>query len=392
MTTKQLKIMFINYGPYYGCSGVHIHFLANVLVALGHQCTVFLPNTKGAQDYFGKANYEIYNFSQMCELPTEYFKDAVLHVWTTRETARVPAEVLRRRVKLPYLVHLEDNEVLITGQTINIFNLAEQKIYAEQNPQKFEKCINTHPLQFERFMIGSCGVTCIMQALEEFVPDSVPRVTFWPACEDEFFSIPMERKMPLRKAFEIEDDTFMLLYPGAIHAFNVEYFVELLLAIEQLNSQGFSVKLVRTGIEYDAYDEVALEIYKKHVLYVEDLSSAELWRLMPIADLLVQPGSPGDFDNYRFPSKIPFFLASGRPVILPDTNVAASLKHGQDCFLTKTGKAEEIVKYLTILMTNPDLAKNMGAQGRATARRLFSWKKAAETLIPHYKRALLTNS
>ncbi len=389
--SEQLKIMFLNYGPYSGCSGVHIHFLAKTLVELGHKCTVFLPNTKGAHDYFGKVNYEIFDFRQMLELDLEYFKDAVLHVWTTREPVRVPTELLRRRIKLPYLVHLEDNEVLMTGQSINIFNLAEQKTYAENNPQVFEKFLNTHPLQFERFMLRSCGVTCIIKDLEEFVPQHVPRMTFWPACEEDFFNIPLERNIALRNAFEVNDDTYMLFYPGAVHDFNVVHFLELLNAIENLNKQGFSVKLVRSGIEYMEYNSEILDNYKKNVMYVEDLTASELPRLMAIADILVQPGRPGDFDNYRFPSKIPFFLASGRPVILPDTNVASSLHHGHDCFLTKTGDADEIAKYLQILMTHPDLAKNMGTQGRATARKLFSWEKAAKLLIPHYKRAILTN-
>ncbi len=389
MIDEQLNIMFLNYGPYSGCSGVHIHFLAKTLVNLGHKCTVFLPNTTGAKDYFGKVNYPIYSFGEMLDLPLDYFDNGVLHVWTTREPVRVPTEVLRRRVKLPYLVHLEDNEVLMTGQSINVFNFADQKTYAENNPQAFEKFLHTHPLQFERFMIRSNGVTCIIKELEEFVPQNVPRMTFWPACEEEFFNIPMQRHMALRNAFEVSDDTYMLLYPGAVHAFNVQHFIELLLAIDKLNEQGFSVKLVRTGIEYDAYSHEILELYKKHVIYVEDLSSAELPRLMAIADILVQPGHPGDFDNFRFPSKIPFFLASGRPVILPNTNVASSLTHGHDCFLTKTGSSEEIAKYLQMLMTHPELAKSIGTQGRATARKLFSWTKAAQSLIPHYKRAVL---
>ncbi len=386
MSDNKQKIIFLNYGPYYGCSGVHIHFLANALVELGHDCTVFLPDDRGATEYFGKCLYPIHKFTEILTLPVEFFEGAVLHIWTPREPVRVPTAILRQRIKLPYIVHLEDNEILITGKHFGINTLQEQKIFAKNNPEAFEKFIETHPLHFEPFMRSSSGVTCIIKKLEEFVPEGVPRMTFWPACEEDFFNIPMERNMALRKAFEFDDDTYVIVYPGGIHEHNVQYFRELLLAVDQIVSSGISLKIVRCGIEYE-YDDDTFALYQKHVLLVEDLDSSQLPRLMALADLLVQPGMPGDFDDYRFPSKSPFFLASGRPVILPHTNVAEKLKHGLDCFLMKKGDAAEIVKYLSMLIEHPELAKNMGIQGRATARKVFSWTKAAQSLLPFYEQA-----
>ncbi len=387
MAGNKLKILFMNYGPYFGCSGVHIHFLANALADLGHDCHVFLPDTRGSNEYFGECNYAIHDFPSLVSLPVEFFEDAILHIWTTREAVRIPTAILRKRVKLPYLVHLEDNEVLITGRHFGINNLEEQKTFAKNNPEKFEKFLDTHPLYFESFMRNSLGVSCIIDKLQEFVPQGVPTMTFWPSCEDAFFNLSQERNIALRKGFEFDDDTFAIVYPGAVHHYNVQSFIELLLAIDRLNDEGFTVKLVRSGIEFDGYDEAILDLYRKHVLFVEDLNSSELPRLMALADILVQIGTPGDFDDYRFPSKVPFFLASGRPVILPQTNVAKKLKHGLDCFMMKKGDADEIVKYLKMLMGHAELAKNMGMQGRATARNLFSWEKAAKSLVPFYEDA-----
>ena len=49
-------------------------------------------------------------------------------------------------------------------------------------------------------------------------------------------------------------------------------------------------------------------------------------QLLVAADILVQPdGSPGPFNDYRFPSKLPDFFASGRPVVLPKTNIGLYL-------------------------------------------------------------------
>ncbi len=388
MSNDRLKIFFMNYGPYSGCSGVHIHFLANALVELGHECHVFLPRTEGASEYFGTTHYSIDGFRNIPTLPLDFFENGIIHAWTTRETVRVPTAILRKRIKLPYLVHLEDDEILITGKSIGLYTLEEQKAYAKKNPQDFANVWTTHPLHFEPFMRASSGVTCIMNTLESFVPQNVPRMTFWPACEEAFFQIPKQRDARLRNLCQLDENTHVLVYPGAIHDFNGHYFTQLLLAIDQLHQEGFSLKVIRCGIEDYTYSEDIARLYEKYVNYYEGVKACDLPRLILLADILVQPGAPRTFDDYRFPSKVPYFLASGRPVILPDTNVAEKLRHGKDCFLMQQGDKEEILQYLRMLLTDSELAERMGTQGRATAKSLFCWKKAAQSLIPFYKDAL----
>ncbi len=389
MVNGKFKIIFINCGGYAGCCGVHIHFLANTLVAMGYECSVFLLSIEGAAGYFGNENYALYTYNDLETLPLEFFENSIVHVWTTREIARLPTNLLRSRIKLPYIVHLEDDEILIAGRFLGVNTLAEQKAVVVENPQKYKVIAYTHPLHFEAFMRSSSGVTCIIKALETFVPQNVPRMTFWPACEQNFFEIPRQRNSEFRALCDLPDDTYVLVYPGAVHSYNGQYFIELLYAVHELAQEGFSIMIMRCGIEDFKYTAEALELYKKYVRYLPDIISKELPAFMSLADFLVQPGAPRAFDDHRFPSKIPFFLASGRPTILPDTNVAEKLRHGHDCFLLKSGKAQEIAKYLKILILQPDLAQRMGDNGRATARDLFSWPRAAASLIPFYKRALL---
>ncbi len=388
MSKEKFKVIFINYGVYAGCCGVHIHFLANILVDMGYDCSVFLLRKDSVNDYFGEPNYPIYAFDDLESLPLEHFENSIIHVWTTREIVRHPVNMLRKRIKLPYIVHLEDNEVYIAGKYLGVYTLEEQKVFIKKNAQKFKAFPMTHPLHFESFMRASSGVTCIIKSLEEFVPKNVPRMTFWPACEDAFFLLPRQRNVRFRGVCGLTDDTYALAYPGAINQFNAMYFIEFLRAVHKLNCEGYPVKIIRCGIEDFAYDEEILELYKKYVVFFEDIAAYDLPYFMSVADFLVQPGAPRAFDDYRFPSKIPFFLASARPTILPNTNVADRLQHGHDCFLLEKGDAEEIAQYLKELILNPDLAQKMGDNGRNTARALFSWKKAAESLIPFYEQAL----
>ena len=55
--------------------------------------------------------------------------------------------------------------------------------------------------------------------------------------------------------------------------------------------------------------------------------------LLKSADVFVQPGRPGPFNDYRLPSKLPEFMAVGRPIILPATNVGLRLRPGVEAML-----------------------------------------------------------
>ena len=51
------------------------------------------------------------------------------------------------------------------------------------------------------------------------------------------------------------------------------------------------------------------------------MEAARLPALLRLADVLVQPGESNRFNTHRLPSKLPEFLASGRPVIMPRANL-----------------------------------------------------------------------
>ena len=59
--------------------------------------------------------------------------------------------------------------------------------------------------------------------------------------------------------------------------------------------------------------------------------------LLKSADLFVQPGRPGPFNDYRLPSKLPEFMAVGRPIVLPFANVGTRLRDGVDAMLLREG-------------------------------------------------------
>src|SRR5262249_41797768 len=109
---------------------------------------------------------------------------------------------------------------------------------------------------------------------------------------------------------------------------------------------------------------------------------------MRLADVLVQPGSPDAFNDYRFPSKLPEFFATGRPVVLPATNLGRFVRDGEEAVLLHRGDALEIAAAVDRLLDDDDLRLRLGRGARACAEGSFSWSASADKLRRLYERAL----
>jgi glycosyltransferase involved in cell wall biosynthesis len=106
--------------------------------------------------------------------------------------------------------------------------------------------------------------------------------------------------------------------------------------------------------------------------------------LLAAADILVQPGSGGEFNDYRFPCKLPEFLASGRPVVLPRTNIGLHLEDRVEAVLLDRGDPDEIVEKVAFLADNPTLRTEIGERSRAFALRELRWSTNVRLIIELY--------
>ncbi len=382
-----MHIIFVCYDTYAGCSGVHIHFLASSMTQLGHQCTVCVTTLPPVENYFGPVNYTLMTYNDAVQRAQEgFFAGSIVHGWTPREPTRWLVSRLEQ-TGLPYFLHLEDNERLIMEKEFGK-PLIQLRKDARVHPEKYGKNIYyCHPLHFEGFLKKAKGVTCIINSLEKDVPAGLPRMTFWPACEEAFYHItplPQEK----RSAFGIEPGTTVIVYPGTVHQYNAAAIGDLALALDILSEQGRHVKLIRSGIEAVELEDQAGDAYARHVLHAGDIPARDLPSLLSLADILVQPGRPSLYDDYRFPSKVPFFLASGRPLILPRTNIGKELTHGKNALLLNTGSPEEIARQIALLMDHPELATSIGEKGRLFARQSFNWDRSAQNVLDFYASVL----
>src|SRR5262249_4525065 len=154
-----------------------------------------------------------------------------------------------------------------------------------------------------------------------------------------------------------------------VHSLNRNEMRDLYTAVAELRRAGERAVLVKTGLGSGV---VAAEGFPSLGAGIRDLGwvpRSSIPELLAAADLLVQPGGPGPFNDFRFPSKLPEYLASGRPVILPRANLGLELRDGEEALLLERGDPSEIVAAVVRLASDSELRSRMGEAGRAFALR-----------------------
>jgi glycosyltransferase involved in cell wall biosynthesis len=123
---------------------------------------------------------------------------------------------------------------------------------------------------------------------------------------------------------------------------------------------------------------------KRHVLDLGFIEKAKLPKLLALADVLVQPGRTGAFNDYRLPSKLPEFLAIGKPVALPTSNLAALMQDGREAVFLPTGTPEEIADTCQRLFGDAALRASLAENGVQFARKYFDLATNTRELAKFY--------
>jgi hypothetical protein len=205
-------------------------------------------------------------------------------------------------------------------------------------------------------------VTHIVDRLRDFIPDGTPAQLLPPPLDLKLHA-PQAADPKFRASLGLRESEKVVVFTGSNTFVNEPEMRELYLAIELLNERGVPTRLVRTGFNSPTFLDGIPAGVKAHVLDLGFVDKAQLPKLLALADVLVQPGHPGPFNDYRLPSKLPEFLASGRPVILPPTNLAAEMKDGREALFLKSGSPAEIADLCRKIFGDAALAASLRATG-----------------------------
>lgn len=383
--SPDLNILFVNYGDFTTNSLNHIGGFANTLCASGHACVVAVPKGKEtlaviADPLFIPATYEEL-LAKPALFPDGRMAD-VIHAWTPREVVRRFVLAYQRQAHARLIIHLEDNEEFLLstwfGRPASSLDELSEAEFAESAPHAL-----SHPRRYRQFLRAADGVTVIVDSLRQFVPKEVPCAVLPPGVDPNLYH-PRAADQNLRRELGLRDGERVIVFTGSNTFANEPEMRELYVAVSLLNSRGIPTRLVRAGYNSTTFLAGLPESLKAHVLDLGFQEKSKLPGLIALADVLVQPGRAGPFNDFRLPSKLPEFFFSGRPVVLPASNIGNETRAGVDAVLLQTGTPEEIADACERIFKDATLAGTLAKNGPIFARRHFDLATNTRNLAKFY--------
>lgn len=382
-----MNILFVLYGDFSSNSVHPLALYARELHMCGHSCAVAVPNNLETVQQCPNAFFRPMLYGDVLNDPESVFPDGhpadVIHAWTPREVVRRFVTSYMAKRPTPLIVYLEDHESWIACRALGI----EEATLVQQTEQSISERVPdalSHPFRYDSFIGLADAVAVIQDKLEIEVPPWVHCETVMPGVDLEFFSPRVANPM-LRKQYGIAENERVIVYPGGLNGFTRPSIETLCRAVCLINEQGYPCRLLRTGpFALDFIDQLPSEA----AAVINDLGvlpRSELPNLLALADVFVQPGKIDPFEDLRLPGKLPEFLAMGRPVVMPDVNIAHLFKDGVDAVLTRTGSAEEIATKCIGLFSDPQQADRIGQAGRRFAEKYFDVKSQTGRMTNVYK-------
>lgn len=384
-----MNILFVLYGDLASNSATPLALYARQFAEHGHSCTVAIPNNLESISAHAEPAFRAVLYGDALDEPESIFPDGraadVIHAWTPRENVRRFVTAYMARRPTPLLVYLEDHELWISCRALG---LDEQSLLQQIESGLANSLPDalSNPFRYASF-IGLADVAVIIQEkLKVDVPTWVHCETVMPGVDLDTFA-PRAADSTLRQRYGVAEGERVIVYPGGVNGFTRPGIKALCQAIGLINQQGYPCRLLRTGpFALDFLDELPPQAAQA-VVDLGLVPRADLPDLLALADVFVQPGEIDPFEDLRLPGKLPEIMAMGRPVVMPNVNIAHLLRDGVDAVLTRTGTAEEIAAKCIELFADPQRAQKIGQAGRRFAEKNFDIRAQALRMEAAYETA-----
>lgn len=383
-----MRLLFVYFGPFDVNSAIQAYHFGNELTELGWEVTLAGRGDPARMEAVGTPRFECISHAEVGRKVRElrpHAEDTIVCAWTPRDRVRRITMDVVRQLSVPYTIHLEDNEEYLLESVLKR-PLAELEKLPLRQQDSLTPIDLIHPTHHREFLAGAAGITVITEELNEFNVAGRPHQVARPGIDMERFRPDLEPRP--REQFGLRESDFVLVYHGTIHYANQHEMMSLYLAVKLLQRKGHPVRLVRLGhSEFGGVDPRAFRALSDGVIELGQVPWREIPNYLALADAFVQPGPPDDFNRYRLPSKLPEFLAMGRPVVLPHCNIGNDLRHGENALLLEEGNAPEIVARVEELLANRDFASSLGQGSRKFAVEQLSWQANAADLAAFLQEA-----
>jgi glycosyltransferase involved in cell wall biosynthesis len=378
-----MRLLIVYFGPFDVNSAIQSFHFGNELTEMGWEVTMCGLGDPARVSAVGEPRFRCISHGDLdaeigrCKREP---RETIVLAWTPRERVRLLTERCVAELGVPYVVHLEDNEYYLLEQATGRSMAELQRLPLAEQDALTRLDIGIHPTNHLGFMRNAAGVTVITEALNEFNVGDRPHAVARPGIDSERFR-PDLRPPVTRRQLGLAEDDFVLVYHGTIHYANQHEMLSLYLAVKLLQRRGRRVKLVRLGhTEFGGPDPASFRAIADGAIELGPVGWREIPNYLALADAYVQPGARDDFNRYRLPSKLPEFLAMGRPVILPHCNIGNDLRHGENALLLEDGNSIEIAAWIEDLLDDASMAERLGAGSRRFALEQLSWRDNAAGL------------
>jgi glycosyltransferase involved in cell wall biosynthesis len=385
-----MNILFVLYGDFSSNSANPLALYARELQGYGHSCLIAVPANLGESiNLYEDRAFIPALYANVLAAPDSVFPDGrpadVIHACTPREIVRRFVTTYMAKRPTPLVIYLEDNERWIA---LHELGLQEDSLPGETDLTIARRLPDalSHPFRYDSFIGLADAVAVIQDKLKSEVPGWVPCDTVMLGVDLQFFS-PRPADPCWREKYGIAEGERVIVYHGGVDQFKKSAIESLCRAVGLINKRGYRCRLVRTGLRpLDFLDTLPPES-RSMINDLGFLPRAELPGILSLADVFVQPGEINPFEDLRLPGKVPEFLAMGRPVIVPDVNIAHLFTDGVDAVILRTGSAQEIADKCVALFSDPQKADAIGRAGRLFAEEYFDVRCQAKRLEEIYMTA-----
>jgi glycosyltransferase involved in cell wall biosynthesis len=382
-----VRVLFLLYGPFDSNSAIQALHFGNHMTDIGCEVTLCATGDPGKIGTVGHPRFECIRYPELSRKRRQLQRnsgDALICAWTPRERVRKATEKLLRHLPVPYVVHLEDNESYL----LSSFNRLPKGEMRRMPVRRYDRPSSEEmvdPARYLEFLRSADGITVITEELNDFNVGHRPHHLARPGIDSDRFRPDLTPPLP-RERLGLSRDDFVLVYHGTTHFANQHEMLSLYLAVKLLRRRGLPVRLVRLGVtNLGGVDPRSFGALMDDVIELGKVPWREIPSYLALADAFVQPGAPNDFNRYRLPSKLPEFLAMGRPVILPHCNIGNDLTDGVNALLLEQGTAPEIATRIERLIADPALADRLARGAREFALQQLSWHDNAMGLLNFYR-------
>jgi glycosyltransferase involved in cell wall biosynthesis len=385
-----VRILFLHFGKLNVNSVIQAFHLGEELTAEGVEVALCGKGPSGRIAEVGEPSFDCTTYEQLDRTLRAWSREpgeTIVCAWTPREIVRRATERATAALGCPYVVHLEDNEEHLLSSALQVSYEELRRLPVDRLDQLVGEDF-IHPAHYPRLIERAAGLTVITEELNEFNFVGRPHHLARPGVDTERFRPDLPPAVR-REQLGLRPDDFVLVYHGIGHWANLRELFSLYTAVKLLQRRGRGVRLVRLGsTKPGGVDPRTIQALRDGEPDLGDVPWRDVPGYLALADAYVQPGAPNDFNRYRLPSKLPEFLAMGRPVVLPACNLADDLVEGENALFLRRGDALEIAARIEQLLDDPALAERLGRGARQFATEQLSWPRNAAALADFYRRRL----